>query len=136
MKIIFDSEELLKFEYYDTLGEFLRMKCFIPKDKYGCYSTFKLESNFGKIEFNSELGKKLLKFLYDSKTKYESNSDEYLEIYTLENFIDDYKPSLYSNGEINIAWYWDGDGTLLFNTDEFTIINRDCKKSYGWFLIK
>ena len=31
-----------------------------------------------------------------------------------------------------VAWHWDGDGTLIFQSGDWLLCNSDCKKSYGW----
>ena len=129
MLLTIDLKECIKNGSINFVGELLHYRCFIPKDQIGCYSTFELTPDFKKVEYESELGEKLLKFL---------NEDDSFEneLYPLSEFIEDYHPTLYSNGEISIAWYWDGDGTLLFHTKEFTLINTDCKKKdYGWSLL-
>ena len=101
-------------------GETLRDYCFIPNEygqDVGCYSTFTLRPEFKKISKKSELGKRLLEYLgWDTE------------------YNDDIKDMahLYSNNGIHIAWYWDGDGTLVFWEGNKVVYNGDCKKDYVW----
>jgi len=107
LKIIFDTQ---KTEDASLFGEALRDYAFIKENKYdlGCYSTFKLKDEFLKVGKESALGKELLKYLDD---------DQDIEVY--------------SNTEIHLAWYWDGDGTLLIKEGNRVAINNDCKRD-GW----
>ena len=116
------------------LGEALRAAAFLPDGNgdYGCYSTFKVSEDFKPVDKNSELGAKLIKLLGVSDFDDPDDPDNEYDEFILE------ASSLYSAGDIHMAWYWDGDGTLLFviDSEKLAIINTDCKKDYEWRWIK
>lgn len=90
----------------NEFGEILREYCF--NERYGCYSCFDLIEGFK--EFDGIYLKELLD-VYE---------DESITVYC------------YKYGELEIAWYWDGDGTLLIKEGNRIAINSDCKKNYTW----
>ena len=108
----------------NALGEKLRNWCFVGEGT-GCYSNFELREGFSSISPESELGKKLLALLeYDE------------EFYEVEG----YKPTPYlyvhEAEQVFLAWYWDGDGTLLVGRNGQWVINTDCKTDYCWELVE
>ncbi len=114
-----------KMEDANEFGEALRKYCFIS-DKYGgtygCYSTFELRPEFKKIEMNSNIGKDLLLYLGLNEDGSCGEGD----------WKQTFHPSLFSNGEIHLGWYWDGDGTLVIHEGNKIVYNSDCKKDYVW----
>jgi hypothetical protein len=106
----------------NLFGEAIREAVFTGNE-FGCYGSFDLLPEFKAIE-DKILSEKLLRLL--------AGDDPDAE--TPEEMITDYDPSLFSNGQIHIAWFWDGDGTLLVVSEELkkAAINTDCKKDYGW----
>lgn len=97
----------------NEFGETLRKYCF--KEEYGCYSCFELIDGFEKITTNSLLGYDL--FIIFSEDFYDLKEEDV---------------TIYSNGNIDIVWFWDGDGVLMIREDDKIAINGDCKKSNRW----
>lgn len=110
-------------------GETLREAVFVKKHKndYGCYSTFELNKDFFQVANGSPVGQEILKMLEWGDDDF--NAEE------INKEIED-KAMIYTNNKIIVAWYWDGDGTLLFKEGERIAINTDCKKDYTWNWIK
>lgn len=106
--------DLNKIENPNALGELFRDITFVKnnKDDYGCYSTFDVHKEFKEINDKKQI-------------------NQIKELMGLEH--DDHL-TIYFNSDLNliVAWHWDGDGTLLFQHKEITIINTDCKKGYTW----
>ena len=133
MRIEIDTEKL---EDADEFGEILREYCF--KKKKGCYTCFGLVAGFRAVPKDSEQGRTLLDKLGYSRESLLStlraySSREEYKRQAIMDFKDMYERSvLASNGVIAVAWYWDGDGTLLFQDESRAAINTDCKKDYGW----
>ena len=125
----------------NILGETLREACFVP-DKYGndCggYSTFDLTPDFLRVEPMSDRGRAILDVMMaadlflemDGSLSPKEQYEEYLQ--------DSPGLQIFSNGDIDVAWYWDGDGTLLFISHELgmAVISNDCKKDYVWKFVK
>lgn len=105
MKITFN---LISIGDPNTLGELLRKYCFVG-DGHGCYDSFELRPEFEKCE--------------PDQTIVELCCGEYEE---KENI------SGYRAGSLEVYWFWDGDGTLVFRTPDFLVVNYDCKKDWGW----
>jgi hypothetical protein len=105
----------------NKVGEYLRDESFIKVNKfdYGCYSTFELQPNFKQITGNRRL--RLLGKLMNFDFCCRKISENLFAYVRFDN-----------NQPLIIAWYWDGDGTLLFATKSFIIINTDCKKDDCW----
>lgn len=135
---------MILIKQYDTqkvqdcceFGELLRDYCFVP-DAYGgtkgCYSTFELRPEFKEVDKKSATGKKLLKHLgYNSKGLKLSKDEEWLgwqkEMYG--------RCKLFSNGNIHVGWWWDGDGTLVIIEGKRIAVNYDCKNDYEWEWLK
>jgi len=114
MKIIRDT---LTTDDPNEFGELLREYCFTPKHKTGCYSTFDLLPEFIK----KQPPDRILYILLGANYK----TNDYLQ--GMEELI-----HYYTNGAIEVAWYWDGDGTLYFREADKEAINTDCKKDYEW----
>ncbi|MDE1834859.1 MAG: hypothetical protein KGH64_06000 [Candidatus Micrarchaeota archaeon] len=122
------------------LGEMLRSVAFVPDEfggDYGCYSTFEVHPDFKKVEAKSTLGKKLIIAMLGNSVEDRVDGDgkQMTDDQVVEEFLSDYSSvDLYTSGDIHLAWYWEGDGTLLFaiESEKFALINRDCKKDYGW----
>lgn len=99
----------------DILGELLRQLSF-TNEGYGCYENFNLRK-----EFTPQDNEVAAKLIDDGYGETDEDILEYAKSFT--------------NGIWNVAWYWDGDGTLVFWNEDFAVINEDCKKEYGWKLL-
>jgi len=119
MKIIIDTQEM---NDANEFGEALRNYAFLPKDQRGCYSTFALKQEFRKIKKECKLGQLLLKHLGMNPDGSVGEGD----------WKEQFNPSLYSNGNIHLGWYWDGDGILVVIEGSKIAVNSDCKKDYTW----
>ena len=107
----------------EVFGETLREYVFV-QDKYGgdfgCYSTFDVRPEFQLKECPPRIAELLMGASSDWHPFHEWEKDRK-------------KRCVYrTNGEIVVAWYWDGDGTLYFKEGDREAINNDCKKGYGW----
>ena len=120
------TKDTQKMDSADEFGETLREYCFVP-DIYGgsvgCYSTFELRPEFTPVGKDTELGVVLLAYLghdceYDPVEDWGVNIKEVAHLYT--------------NGSVHVAWYWDGDGVLVFKEGDKVAYNGDCKCSYDW----
>ena len=110
----------------NQLGEFLREITFVGEG-YGCYEIFDVRKDAREW---SE--KERLAFIKEICPE-----DEWV--------FPQSRGYTYEEGEIffiDVFWYWEGDGDLTFrirNKDNkiIRIINNpDCKKDYGWIVIK
>lgn len=116
----------------NILGELLRGECFVPDqygNDYGCYSTFDLTEDFKPVLPDTDKGRAILDVLI------KADSYLYYEKGDYSTYLQDVPGiTFFSNGAIDIAWYWDGDGTLLFISHELqkAVVNSDCKKDYCW----
>lgn len=114
MEIIVNTQLL---EDANDFGEALRKYCFVGPG-YGCYSSFDLRPEFQKKEPTEKVYLALFGRL---------DSDEWW------NFEEEKKRvNYYSNGTVEVAWYWDGDGSLWFKEGNREAINHDCKHDYEW----
>lgn len=106
------------FEGADSLGEILRSWAF--KESYGCYSCFDLIEGFERRPVTTGIATWILGHGLDP------NDSDDLEVITRGFY------AVHPNG-IEVAWHWDGDGTLVFRLPDGTVVaNDDCKKDYGW----
>lgn len=115
-----DTQEL---DNPNEFGELLREHCFEDTPcptitgfhkPYGCYSTFDLKDGFEKLSGDNKIYKRL------EKLSGILNGDGRAYFHA------------YSNGQIHLGWWWDGDGTLIIQEGNKIAINNDCKSSYGW----
>lgn len=100
----------------DIMGEALRDYCFIGEG-LGCYETFELREGFTPIYKESRTGQTLIRALGYQEDENDSPS---VHLYHDETT------------NIFIAWYWDGDGTLLIGYDNKWMFNTDCKRRLDW----
>lgn len=102
----------------NALGELFRSYAFDcnGEDCVGCYTCFELIAGF-KTSEDKVLKRKVASWLG-------LDSSEAFEVFHEE-----------SSG-LTVAWYWDGDGSLLFAMDEIVVVNFDCKKNYGWSFLE
>lgn len=119
----------------NLFGEILREYAF--EKEFGCYTCFDLLEEFKPVNPNTELAGKLFQVLsidlLSQETAEERESDEAYKDSVRDEFINLRKRSqLFSNGNIHLAWYWDGDGTLAFIEEGRAAINTDCKKDHCW----
>jgi hypothetical protein len=107
----------------NVFGEFIRNAVFVKNrgTDFGCYSTFELTSDFKPISPESSPGKRLVQMLLSDDDFFDCIDQEELALCRL-----------FSNGIFTVAWYWEGDGTLLVGSGSKFAINFDCKKEYGW----
>lgn len=93
----------------NLLGELLRDKFFDQDDmegSVGCYTTFKLRPD--------------VKELPDMPNEEEPSCPWHCA----ELYLNDIR--------VEMSYYWEGDGTLMFVLPDCIISNDDCKKDYGW----
>jgi len=105
---------------YDACGEMLRQVTFVGgKDDVGCYSTFDVAPGFKPVKAGEAL--------FEAMWQRIPSGDDYEEISRITAH---YNPLL----GLLVAWHWDGDGHLYFDSLPlgFAIENTDCKKGYGW----
>jgi len=98
----------------NIFGELLR-HTFFTKEGYGCYSNFNVESNFVRNPLPHDYYEYLGFYLADDAEDY--------DIYFYQDR---------DNPKICLAYYWDGDGTLVVSDGERIAVNDDCKKDYYW----
>ena len=100
----------------DTAGELLREMSFA--EEHGCYTSFDLIPGFLPVDpFTLELSVRTA-----LAGCFANSQDEVKDITAFRH----------DRSKMLIAWRWDGDGSLVFKTDDFMLSNTDCKKSYGW----
>jgi len=105
-------EKYLK-EDPNKYGEFLRATSF--KEHCGCYSCFEVTDDFVETKCTDLLIATLCCGIY-AKEEMNSISSFYSEQRGLE-----------------LYWFWDGDGSLVFRDKEKNIAyTTDCKKDYEW----
>ena len=93
----------------DILGEMFRELFFEQDEKtLGCYNSFKLKPDV------KNLGKQIT----------EQGEGIVANLLLSDN----------TNVEMFYTWE-DGDGFLMFTTNEFAVGNYDCKKTYGWMFL-
>lgn len=129
-RILDEYAQTLK-QHPDAVGEVLRSWAFVGEG-FGCYSNFDIRIEFqpkevGYREFKMLMGRE---FEIVSASDWGGEDDEELR-QAIRWFV-------HPNG-IEMGYYWDGDGTLLFYIPELvkgefdgSVVNTDCKKNYGW----
>jgi hypothetical protein len=111
----------------DMFGEILRKKSF-QDNGFGCYSTFDMRPQFYQHTEGALFEKAINMILnhdYGSEFDDEDKQELASRIMVYYSECDD----------ILVAWYWDGDGTLLVGTGGKFSINSDCKKDHYWEFI-
>lgn len=117
----------------DMEGEILRSSFFVGEG-LGAYSNFDLHQGFCALEAGDELHSRLVGFLFADFWFMNDDSPEALH----EKNDETSRAALFSDGKNVVAWWWDGDGTLLVGTlgksgePDKLLLNDDCKKTYGW----
>ncbi len=101
----------------DIIGEALRNYCFVGPG-FGCYESFELRPEFIRMPSNGELSKQIIPYL-------ETDETDKINIYI----------SVVKDDAIIVAWFWDGDGTLVFICNNQVFRNNDCKKDHGWEIV-
>lgn len=101
----------------DYLGEALRSFVF-PGPGLGCYSAF--ETREGFVEVDRPEQHLLFGAIHEHGTRHALHSPHAVQGTTVK-----------SNGWLDVAWYWDGDGVLAFwhRATGVVVRNEDCKKS-------
>jgi len=110
MKFTIDTNDLSA----DQFGETLRDYFFTKSKGVGCYSNFETES-----------------FLIEGVMYHEAAKKYFGECEYPPKFFADKK-----NFNIWLAWYWDGDGTLVVSDGNRIAVNHDCKCYHGWKFVK
>ena len=110
-------------EQPDLYGEALRRYLFVGPG-LGCYANFDLRPEFSALDKATPLGAQVLRILFAGQYP-DCDAREVAQV------------SLYASATELVAWWWDGDGTLLVGElDEGKLtraaVNDDCKKAYGW----
>lgn len=107
-----------------SFGEACRSYVFPNPDLYGAYSTFEVAKGFQEITGDARFENPLTNILWPGLT---SSSAGLLDEGDAEYVRHGMR--LFSDGEIDVAWHWDGDGTLgIRHIPSGTILeNSDCK---------
>lgn len=104
----------------DTCGEVLRAFTFVGEG-FGCYRNFDVRPDAAHIDEDKQAA--FWRLLgYEDPDECADMGDAY---------------SFRALGlEIEVYWYWDGDGTLAYLIGDSQplrcVVNTDCKKDYGW----
>lgn len=116
-----DAARLTRLAEYDTdaLGEFLRTLAFTGEG-FGCYANFDLEAGFEPVD---NIPVAILIELMGAEDALGAGSNTRAEGY--------HNAAL----DLTVYWYWDGDGVLIFDAEDFTLVNHDCKCTYDWHSI-
>lgn len=122
----------VEIENPDSYGEMLRSNFFVGEG-FGCYSTFELRPEFRIVDKESPLGKTALRCLF-------SDFYWYSEPESLEYKTEVSRAHIFATQNHVVAWWWDGDGTLVvgdINAGSISraAINDDCKKDRYWKFI-
>jgi hypothetical protein len=131
------------------LGEQYRDKGFIPDEygnNFGCYNTFETAPSFKQLKISTKNQKHLdnIKKMVNIIIFNEINNNALFADHQNFDFYAEYFKSVlkynqfYYSKKLNLymAWYWDGDGTLVFiDSNDNIIFNRDCKKDSNWQLL-
>lgn len=107
-------------------GEELRRKSFVGEG-LGCYANFEVNSHYNRIE-EERLKAVFLHYFLD-------DFDLVFDTLSFNQIVKDIQ--LYVNYTLNIimAYYWDGDGALLFITPHYRLYNNDCKQINNWRIL-
>lgn len=129
MKIVLDTQ---KIEDANDFGEALRKYSF--KEETGCYSCFDLLDSFVKVKKHSKTFKFFSNILLGSVYEYvyRNECDEKEAKKLLQEDMKRCVVYEHRTFPVQIAWFWDGDGTLIIKEKDKIAINRDCKKDYTW----
>lgn len=110
----------------NQLGEYFRNHVAFTNEGFGCYSNFNLTPGFTEI----------------TKSNDTNLHTELSVLLTCKSWRGEFQDKIatYSNGSVDVAWYWDGDGVLLFrvrdrqrhNGKPLILIHPDCKNDYEW----
>lgn len=125
----------------NKFGESLRNYCFIGNAmEMGCYETFEVHKSFRQIKSGKEF-KRIKELILGKDNEYYENEKPTVYIREItqedcEKLKEDFGFSLTDPYKLTVAWFWDGDGTLLVGYNNKLAINTDCKKSYGWEWVK
>lgn len=115
------SEEDINFS-----GEELRRKAFIGEG-LGCYANFEINSDYVEV-LDLKIKSIYLHYFFDLYYLSFNLSD-------VELYLKDIKVYINSISNTVMVYYWDGDGSLLFMTPHYTILNSDCKKINDWRIV-
>ena len=114
-------------ENINFFGEELRRKAFTGEG-LGCYRNFEISPNYEEI-INSDI--KLMFFHY-----FFNPYDLLFDRKEIDIKLNELKVFFNLKTNTLMAYHWDGDGTLLFETPYYILRNSDCKKNYTWIKIK
>ena|SRR3990167_4688454 len=124
-----------------ALGEMLRDKCFGNRYEQGlgCYENYKLINEFHEVPRSSQdfvyyswmidtvvpmrNGRTWCVEPFESWTSHENDIEFVLKT-----------SNVYSNGDVIVAFSFDGDACLLFHMldEDIIVVNDDAKKDYTW----
>lgn len=112
----------------DSVGELLRGLTFVGGG-YGCYENFDVRPD--AVEWDSAKRRRF--WLNLGYSEADHSYDQAAECADMGS---GYTWRL-GNIQVDVCWYWDGDGTLAFILSDgpqpFRIlVNNDCKKDYRW----
>lgn len=107
-------------------GEELRRKAFIGEG-LGCYANFEVNPDYVEV---LDLKIKAIYLHYFFDLYYLSFNLSDTEIY-----LKDIRVYINNSSNTVMVYHWDGDGSLLFMTPHYTILNPDCKKINDWRIV-
>lgn len=118
----------------NMFGEALRGYCFVGNaSDRGCYSTFEVLKCFKKVT-EGKIYEEAKKHLWEDiePTIYHFKLEEkecYLNFWCNGK---EESSKVCEPYEIVMGYTWEGDGCLYFRLNNRSVVNTDCKKSYGW----
>ena len=108
----------------NEFGEVLRDHVFT--DQYGCYSCFDLIDGFQKADFTE----REFELLMERPRILKPHEDEWG--WDDAHVMKAAQWHVNIKSDIEVGWYWDGDGTLYIRCEGRAVISDDCKKDYVW----
>lgn len=107
------------------VGEALRSWAFVGG--YGCYSSFTLNDGFSIRPITQAIAERMLGRPFQPQVQSGFCGD-----WCDDEIIQRGTYAVHSNGA-EIAWFWDGDGTLWFRVPGgLEVVNHDCKHCDEW----
>lgn len=110
-------------EQINFFGEELRRKSFTGEG-LGCYANFDVHSDYVEI---IDVNTKSMYLHYFFDIYYLS-----FNLHDIETFTKELKVYINYVTNVIMVYHWDGDGSLLYITPHYTILNFDCKKINNW----
>lgn len=131
--------ELIRNGDVAAVGELLRSVTFVGEG-LGCYSNFDVRDD--AVEWPEERRRTFYDVAHNSAGFVDPDEPEWDEARQAELELEVKGGQSYSfkidGFDIDVTWYWDGDGVLAYAIWEGpelvrTLLNSDCKKSNYWF---